>query len=60
MPGPMPSLFGAARHAWTDLAATIQHHAPFEGAVVAATYVLLVLIASRYFLVRADRLKQPR
>jgi hypothetical protein len=26
MPGPMPSLFGAARQAWTDLAATIQHH----------------------------------
>jgi hypothetical protein len=32
--------------------------APFEGAVVAATYVLLVLIASRFYLAAADRLTQ--
>lgn len=32
--------------------------APFEGAVVAATYVLLVLIASRFYLATADRLAQ--
>lgn len=31
--------------------------APLEGAFVAATYVLLVLIASRFYLAAADRLK---
>ena len=33
--------------------------APLDGAMAAATYVLLVLVASRYFLARADRLKRP-
>lgn len=33
--------------------------APFEGALTAATYVLLVFVASRYFLARASRLKRP-
>ena len=32
--------------------------APLEGAMIAATYVLLVLIASRFYLALGDRLRQ--
>lgn len=34
--------------------------APVEGAMIAATYVLLVLIASRFYIAVGDRLRQPR